>query len=566
MKGREAASASSSSGRAPHAAPKAKVEEQRIVCMGVPPVNRSGPGLPSASWTLAKVDDDRSAGGRVEWDHGEDQYDALDMPSLQHFFPQTGTRDSPVAQPDFLPRRYFPRADTEKSSFQVSFRSSRKKPQRLETPSDASAPGPHFRPPGRPGVVEHSMFGGARVSSSGIGSGASGASAAAARDATPAPEVASSHTASAGSSAVLAVGRRVCVDGLIKNADMNGLEGVLSKYIKEDDKWHVILDGKSVKLMKSKNLIALDEDVEGDGRSPSASSARSRGCDACKSMVIQGSRAWQGADVGWYCEPCWAEWETKPAASASAPARCTSGRVTEFASSCSSADAASSRMPAPSRACDANGDVPSLAELLESISREEALSDECGEGADVQVVDAPCLDDLLARLGEESDEEREGDFQTRATSIGFGTSIASSANPHVSAAPSPSGEWAPHQVGFGPRWTIVGTWYDWAPQAMKWDTKGGSYFYDVELGPRGSESFQFLADGDWRQCVYPDAADAGPQVRHRLCGPNDRGRGGQAWTIGRHAEDSGYEGDCFRIRLFLNGSGGADKVNWELKV
>lgn len=111
------------------------------------------------------------------------------------------------------------------------------------------------------------------------------------------------------------------------------------------------------------------------------------------------------------------------------------------------------------------------------------------------------------------------------------------------------------------RLSIAGTWTDWAMREMTWKPEGGYFYFEVQLGTKGEESFQVVINGDWKGRLYPDQADSCPHATHTLCGPDGTGEG-KNWTIGRHPLDQGRSGSAYRIRLFLTDDGHARAVDW----
>lgn len=106
---------------------------------------------------------------------------------------------------------------------------------------------------------------------------------------------------------------------------------------------------------------------------------------------------------------------------------------------------------------------------------------------------------------------------------------------------------------------IAGTWDNWTVHEMFFDMK--HYTFEVEIGSNGWESFQILSDGDWKRCLYPQDKDATPHAPSPICGPDDDGHG-LNWTVGQHVKDMGGEGVKYQIRLALDATGGAEKLDW----
>lgn len=108
---------------------------------------------------------------------------------------------------------------------------------------------------------------------------------------------------------------------------------------------------------------------------------------------------------------------------------------------------------------------------------------------------------------------------------------------------------------------IVGTWDDWEPHPMAWNSGLKCYEFTVTLGNDGVESFKFLVEGDWDTCVYPNRKDAGLHDGHNVCGPADGGLDAE-WTIGLHQTDRAAPGSSYKVRVFFSG-GAPRSVKWE---
>uniref|UniRef100_A0A7S1LTV7 AMP-activated protein kinase glycogen-binding domain-containing protein n=1 Tax=Alexandrium catenella TaxID=2925 RepID=A0A7S1LTV7_ALECA len=108
---------------------------------------------------------------------------------------------------------------------------------------------------------------------------------------------------------------------------------------------------------------------------------------------------------------------------------------------------------------------------------------------------------------------------------------------------------------------IVGTWDDWEPHPMKWNSGLNCFEYTVTLGSDGVESFKFLVEGDWDTCVYPGHKDASLHDGHKVCGPDDGGLDAE-WTIGLHQMDHASPGETYRVCVFLS-CGVPFSVKWE---
>mmetsp|Transcript_8171 Transcript_8171/g.14970 ORF Transcript_8171/g.14970 Transcript_8171/m.14970 type:complete len:578 (-) Transcript_8171:57-1790(-) len=119
------------------------------------------------------------------------------------------------------------------------------------------------------------------------------------------------------------------------------------------------------------------------------------------------------------------------------------------------------------------------------------------------------------------------------------------------------------EAAAGPRYCIVGSWNDWRPLDMTWDTERQIFCSRAQIGAEGRESFQILVDGRWQQCIHPDCMDACPHVAFNLCGPDDRGHD-LNWTIGRHPDDKSEPGAVYEVRLMVLASTGTPLVvDWE---
>mmetsp|Transcript_114120 Transcript_114120/g.333583 ORF Transcript_114120/g.333583 Transcript_114120/m.333583 type:complete len:510 (-) Transcript_114120:107-1636(-) len=110
-------------------------------------------------------------------------------------------------------------------------------------------------------------------------------------------------------------------------------------------------------------------------------------------------------------------------------------------------------------------------------------------------------------------------------------------------------------------YTIVGTWDDWEPHEMRWISGLKCFEHEVVLGNDSVESFKFLIDGDWDNCVYPSRTSANLHDGHDVCGPDDGGLDAE-WTIGLHQTDQAGPGSRFRVRVFL-AAGVPRSVQWE---
>mmetsp|Transcript_30122 Transcript_30122/g.64113 ORF Transcript_30122/g.64113 Transcript_30122/m.64113 type:complete len:1173 (+) Transcript_30122:59-3577(+) len=108
---------------------------------------------------------------------------------------------------------------------------------------------------------------------------------------------------------------------------------------------------------------------------------------------------------------------------------------------------------------------------------------------------------------------------------------------------------------------IAGSFNNWAPQEMNYDSASKTYTSAVRLGINGWESFQIVCDGDWNRVVHPDVKDGCPHEPMICCGPDDENHG-KNFTIGKHAKDAGKEGMCWMVKLSLRGDGGPEKVEW----
>lgn len=96
---------------------------------------------------------------------------------------------------------------------------------------------------------------------------------------------------------------------------------------------------------------------------------------------------------------------------------------------------------------------------------------------------------------------------------------------------------------------IVGSWDRWSRRhLMTWD--GDSYAYMVDIGPKGKETFQVLADGDWNRTLYPSQTDAGSGSAVFKTGPNEYGWD-LNWTIGIAETDKARFGDQFKVRMTM---------------
>jgi len=112
------------------------------------------------------------------------------------------------------------------------------------------------------------------------------------------------------------------------------------------------------------------------------------------------------------------------------------------------------------------------------------------------------------------------------------------------------------------RYCIAGTWGNWAANDMGWDDKRKCYHYTVRLGLNGWESFQILLDGNYKQCIHPDCAEATPHDKHEILGPDSNGHG-KNWTIGRHRLDLGSRGSRFEVKLFVDDESNPKTLDWE---
>lgn len=105
---------------------------------------------------------------------------------------------------------------------------------------------------------------------------------------------------------------------------------------------------------------------------------------------------------------------------------------------------------------------------------------------------------------------------------------------------------------------VVGTWDDWKPHRMLWDSGRHCLHATVKITGSGFESFQIWVDRDCTRCVHPDTADAGAYVPWDLCGPDSNGHG-KHWTLGREHGT----GARFEVRLFLWEDESPRAVEWE---
>jgi len=112
------------------------------------------------------------------------------------------------------------------------------------------------------------------------------------------------------------------------------------------------------------------------------------------------------------------------------------------------------------------------------------------------------------------------------------------------------------------KYSIVGTWVDWEPQAMTWNSEVRCFEFKVVIGSDGSESFKILKNGDWDGCVYPNCKDATPHDDHELKGPDDGGLN-EDWTIGVHANDKVTVGGRYKVKLHVSANGTPTRVDWE---
>mmetsp|Transcript_64680 Transcript_64680/g.192761 ORF Transcript_64680/g.192761 Transcript_64680/m.192761 type:complete len:502 (-) Transcript_64680:25-1530(-) len=109
-------------------------------------------------------------------------------------------------------------------------------------------------------------------------------------------------------------------------------------------------------------------------------------------------------------------------------------------------------------------------------------------------------------------------------------------------------------------YTIVGTWDEWEPHEMQWNSGLRCFEFTATLGSDAMESFKLLLDGDWDLCVYPDRAGAHLHDGHTICGPDDGGMD-QEWTIGLHQADCASPGVSYTVRVFMAGET-VQSVKW----
>uniref|UniRef100_A0A7S1WJR1 Uncharacterized protein n=1 Tax=Alexandrium catenella TaxID=2925 RepID=A0A7S1WJR1_ALECA len=111
------------------------------------------------------------------------------------------------------------------------------------------------------------------------------------------------------------------------------------------------------------------------------------------------------------------------------------------------------------------------------------------------------------------------------------------------------------------KYSIVGTWDDWEPQEMLWNSRFQHFEFAATIGTDGSESFKILQNGDWDGCVYPDRKDACPHDNHKIHGPDDGGLN-EEWTIGVHPSDKATVGARIKIVLHVSKDGKPARVDW----
>jgi len=111
-------------------------------------------------------------------------------------------------------------------------------------------------------------------------------------------------------------------------------------------------------------------------------------------------------------------------------------------------------------------------------------------------------------------------------------------------------------------YAIVGSWCDWKPCPMNWDSDRRCFQSVVKLGNQGFEAFQIWVDGDEKQCLHPDT-DQGCHYSEVkvLSGPDDEGHG-KNWIIGVHALDKASGGHACEVRLFVTAENAPSKVDW----
>lgn len=107
---------------------------------------------------------------------------------------------------------------------------------------------------------------------------------------------------------------------------------------------------------------------------------------------------------------------------------------------------------------------------------------------------------------------------------------------------------------------IVGSWNNFRSRPLVWD--GVCFTTRVKVPDSGEMQFQFLIGGDWKQTLYPSVADAGPFVRHKLMGPDDKGHG-LNWKIGGKGCDAPRRGERYRIGLVVDTEQRPYEVIWE---
>mmetsp|Transcript_6075 Transcript_6075/g.10899 ORF Transcript_6075/g.10899 Transcript_6075/m.10899 type:complete len:1558 (-) Transcript_6075:114-4787(-) len=114
-----------------------------------------------------------------------------------------------------------------------------------------------------------------------------------------------------------------------------------------------------------------------------------------------------------------------------------------------------------------------------------------------------------------------------------------------------------------PLYTVAGTWDNWVERVMRWSKEERAYEFTMMIGEKGWESFKILLEGDWMKSYYPDRADANPYEQHAVGGPGDAWlHQDWSWTIGRHPRDTGKEGVCYKILLFVSSDFKVERVDW----
>lgn len=103
-----------------------------------------------------------------------------------------------------------------------------------------------------------------------------------------------------------------------------------------------------------------------------------------------------------------------------------------------------------------------------------------------------------------------------------------------------------------------------APQEMTLIQVERCYQFALQLGSSGAASFQVLLDRSGNSCLHPaEQTDGCSGQEYGAEGPSSSFVcSGKKWTIGRHPDDKGSEGEQYEVRLTMKANGSADKVSW----